>query len=66
MKPRDVKEYFKTGYKFSRATKMSDNSMHNWIKWGYVPYVSQKKLEIITDGDLVAEWDPKELERREV
>jgi hypothetical protein len=56
MTPKEVKKYFKTGYNFHKITKMSDNSMHNWIKWGYVPFVSQKKLEKITEGKLVAEW----------
>lgn len=65
MKPKDVKEYFKTGYNFSKMNSMSHNTLTNWIKAGYVPYVSQKKIEALTNGELAAEWDEKELARRE-
>lgn len=64
MTPREVKKYFKSGYNFRDKTGMSDNSMHNWIKSGYVPFVSQKHIEKITNGALVAVWDEKELEAR--
>lgn len=62
MKPQEVKEYFKTGYNFRKTTGMADNTLHNWVKAGYIPFVSQKKIEKITEGALVAEWDDKELE----
>lgn len=65
MTPQDVRVYFKTGYNFRKITGMSDNTMHNWIKWGYVPYVSQKKIEKVTEGELIAEWNDKELQARE-
>ena len=64
MTPFDVKNYFKTGYNFRKLTGMSDNTMHNWIKWGYIPFVSQKHIEKITDGELIATWDEKELDAR--
>lgn len=60
MTPHDVKEYFKTGYAFRKQTGMSDNTMKNWIKSGYVPYKSQRKLEQITAGELAAVWDDNE------
>ena len=59
MTPKDVKKYYKTGYNFHMKTKMSDNSLHNWIKWGYVPFASQKRIEKITSGELVAVWVDK-------
>ena len=40
---------------------MSDNTMHNWLKAGYVPFVAQKKIELITESVLIAEWDCQEL-----
>lgn len=61
MSPADVKEYFKTAYNFNKITSMSNNSLHNWIKWGFVPFLSQKKLERLTEGQLVAEWDDREM-----
>ena len=61
MTPQEVKEYFKTGYKFKKQTKMSENNIPNWLTTGYVPFVSQKRIELITKGELVAEWDEREL-----
>ncbi len=62
MIPDDLKSYFKTGYNFHQKTKMSENSYHNWFKWGYIPYASQKKIEKLTNGDLVAVWEHCEQE----
>ena len=62
MTPQDVREHFKTGYNFRKLTGMSDNTMHNWINAGYIPYISQKKIEKVTDGSLVAVWDDQELQ----
>lgn len=39
---------------------MSPNTLTNWVKCGYVPFKSQKKLEQLTDGKLKAVWDEKE------
>lgn len=64
MTPSEVKKYFKSGYNFRKLTGMSDNTMHNWIKLGYVPFVSQKHIEKITNGALVATWNDKELEAK--
>lgn len=60
MTPNEVKEHFKTGYQFRKQTAMSPNTLTNWIKCGYVPFKSQKKLEQLTDGILKAVWDDKE------
>jgi ABC-type long-subunit fatty acid transport system fused permease/ATPase subunit len=60
MKPSDVKSYYKSGYNFRKQTKMSDNSLHNWVKWGYVPFAAQKKIEELTGGKLAAVWNEKE------
>jgi hypothetical protein len=60
MTPADVKKHFKTGYNFRAKTGMSDNNLRNWIKCGYVPYKSQRKIELLTEGILTAVWDEKE------
>jgi len=52
----ELKEYFKSGYGFRKATNMSDSSYCNWMKWGYIPFASQKKIEKITGGELKAVW----------
>lgn len=63
MKIKDVREYFGTTYKFNKKTGMSCSSLLNWEKWGYIPIVSQYKLEKLTKGDLKANFNdsqPKE------
>ncbi len=60
MTPEDVKIYFGTGYNLRSKTGMSDHNLRNWAKKGYVPYKTQRKLEEITGGELVAVWDDKE------
>ena len=64
MKPNEVKDYFRTGYNFSKITKMSANTLVNWVNQGYVPFFSQKKIEKITKGALVADWNWQEIERK--
>lgn len=60
MTPKEVRKYFGTGYKLNQLTGMSDNNLNNWDKLGYVPFKSQKKIEELTNGELVAVWDKKE------
>lgn len=60
MTPKEVREYFGTGYKLNQKTGMSDNNLNNWDKLGYVPFKTQKKIEQLTNGELVAVWDDKE------
>lgn len=60
MTPEELKKHFKTGYAFYKKTGMSHNSFENWIKWGFVPYLSQKKIEKITNGLLKAEWEDRD------
>lgn len=65
MKPQDVKKYFGSGYGFRKETGMSAATLGNWLEWGYVPFVSQKKIEKITNKELKAVWYDEELERHE-
>lgn len=60
MTPADVRKYFGTGYKLNQQTGMSDVNFINWDKLGYIPFKSQKKIEKLTNGELVAVWDDKE------
>jgi len=61
MKPKEVRRYFKSQYNFHKVTGMSAASLGNWLKWGFVPILSQLKLEKITNGELKAEWKNGEL-----
>ena len=60
MTPDEVKEHFKTGYNFRKSTGMSDNTLANLLKWGYVPFKSQRKIQKLTDGILIAVLDERE------
>jgi hypothetical protein len=56
MKPEEVLKFYGTRYQFAKKTKMSANSLKNWLKWGYVPEGSQYKLERLTKGLLKTKW----------
>lgn len=61
MKPKDIKRYYKTGYRFNKETGMSAATLGNWLKWGYVPISSQLFVERVTDGALKADWENKDV-----
>jgi hypothetical protein len=56
MKPAQVKEHFRSGYRFYKETGMSPANISNWMAWGFVPIASQFKLEEKTKGKLKASW----------
>ena len=51
----DLKGLYENGNKFQVATGMPHGTYHNWMKYGYIPILSQIKLEAITDGQLKAD-----------
>lgn len=57
MTPQDIQKHYKTAYRFYKETGMSQNSLANWFKWGYVPLNSQVKIERITEGVLKADFN---------
>lgn len=57
MTPNEVKEFYGNGYRFNKKTGMSPASLLNWLRWGYVPLISQAKLQKLTEGKLNASWD---------
>lgn len=50
----ELKSYYKNSYQFRKATGMSDSSFQNWLHWGFIPIVSQFKIEALTSGKLRA------------
>ena len=52
----DIIEYFKNSYRFKEKTGMSCSTYLNWMKKGFVPLKSQIQLELITKGELKADW----------
>lgn len=61
MKPKEVKKYFGSLYRFNKDTGMACNSLSNWLKWGFIPLKSQQFLEEKTQGKLVARFDKDEI-----
>ncbi len=61
MTPQDVWDYYKSSYRFAKETGMSNSSLINWTKWGFVPEDSQYKLERLTHGELKHEPKKQEL-----
>lgn len=58
MTPAEVKNHFKSLYRFRKETGMSAATLANWLKWGYVPINAQYRLEQLTSGALtVTEGD---------
>lgn len=54
MTPQEVRDYFKTTYRFRAETGMSTASLVYWEKCGYIPAPSQLFLEDFTNGELTA------------
>lgn len=51
----ELENFYKNGYRFCKATTMSAVSFSNWKKWGYIPLLSQIKIERLTKGQLKAD-----------
>ena len=57
MTPKQVRRYYDNSCaKFHKRTGMSTGSLQNWLRWGFVPMLSQRKLEKLTNGELAADW----------
>jgi hypothetical protein len=50
----ELKEEFGTSYAFNKQTGMAANSYQNWLRWGFIPLLSQLKIEKATQGRLPA------------
>jgi hypothetical protein len=59
----ELKEYFGSSYHFKKVTGMSASSFLNWCNWGYIPVVSQIKLERLTGGKLKADFSQVEVKK---
>lgn len=55
MRLKDVLDHYGNIYRFERDSGMSHNSYYNWARRGYIPIVSQIKLERLTEGKLQAD-----------
>ena len=55
MKIKEITDKYKNCYRFGKETGMAPNSYLNWINMGYIPIISQLKLEQITNGEFKAD-----------
>lgn len=50
----DVKAYYGTSYRFQKITGMQASNFCHWEKMGYLPIITQIKIEKMTGGALKA------------
>jgi hypothetical protein len=51
----DLKKEYGTSYRFSKKTGLSHVNWVHWHKFGFIPILSQMKLERISGGALRAD-----------
>lgn len=57
MTPEDVRNFYKSTYNFHRMTGMSPVNLCNWLKKGRIPRGTQARLQLLTNGQLLADMD---------
>jgi len=53
----DLRAHYKNGYDFERKTGLTHVNWTNWGRKGYIPILSQMRIERITKGLLKADID---------
>lgn len=51
----DVRKYYVNGFRMSKKHGFSPRLLNEWRDKGYVPIVSQMRIERLTDGELKAD-----------
>lgn len=46
----ELLKYYGNTYQFELATGLSHTNIDNWRRRGYIPLMSQRKIERITEG----------------
>ena len=54
MKPADAIAHFKTQVAAAKALGITQPSISNWTKRGEIPLIQQLRLQMITNGELLA------------
>ena len=60
MTPEELKNHYKSNYRFHKETGYAANSLRHWLRNGYVPLGAQFILEEITKGLFKAERNKNE------
>jgi len=56
----DLIKFYGSGYQFELQTKMSHANFVYWRKKGYVPILTQLRIEALTKGALKAQFNDNE------
>ena len=56
----DLKNHFGNSLRFQEKTGMSHANYVHWAKCGYIPILSQMKIQKLTGGTLKADFDHAE------
>lgn len=56
----EVKQYFVNWYRYENLTGLSHSNHLYWRKIGYIPILTQNKLEKLTGGALVSRYSDAE------
>jgi DNA-binding transcriptional regulator Cro/YopX protein len=54
MKLEDIYQYFGSSRKAAKAINITRSAVSHWETKGYIPFNRQKKIELITKGNLIA------------
>lgn len=62
MRLEDVLNYYGTAYEMEKKHKLAHQNVSNWKRLGYIPIMTQMKIERLTNGELKADLShcPKE------
>lgn len=55
MKLEDILNYYGTPYEMEKKHKLAHQNVSNWKRLGYVPIMTQLKIERLTEGALKAD-----------
>lgn len=52
----EIKKHFGTAFDFHLETGMSHVNYYNWADYGFIPMLTQVKLQELTNGALKADY----------
>lgn len=59
----DIKNFYGSGYSFHKKTGWAHTNYTYWEKKGYIPILTQNKIELLTNGALKADYQHGEVLR---
>lgn len=59
----EVITYFGSAWKMNQKIGMAHQNINNWKRYGFIPIMTQMKIEKLTDGELKASLDDCKAEK---